>query len=373
MIDLKRNVDNTFKSEPNYKIKKKKLVRLDEKREGIEALIKTTEELINGEEEAFFCIATDEELGHLTDVLRLQFYECSHNLIEIQKQIINYLNQIEYQNKILVKVRQLKYLKDQFELESKTNIREVLASKNPLSFEPSPSYPLRLSADYLRSGDDALESIRKVYLRVRKNGGTAKKIAGNIAGDYLVTQTAEEVFINLEEVKNGFLASGSDLFTFVMAFRSQGRACFRFLDIPYSQDYFISPGGRAFDSWDQIRQALGRKVYYSRKIEKYEEYRDIIFGNNKGLPPEFRKFAITESSQYQNIPRTIQNVFLNSKLEASFIKDTIIMSLSEENASIDLMQYGNHLKNFEEEYKDISKWHEKDKDGNGSCQSSRLN
>lgn len=109
---------------------------------------------------------------------------------------------------------------------------------------------------------------------------------------------------------------------------------------------------------------MGRKVYYSRKIEKYEEYRDIIFGNNKGLPPEFRKFAITESSQYQNIPRTIQNVFLNSKLEASFIKDTIIMSLSEENASIDLMQYGNHLKNFEEEYRDISKWHEKDKDGN---------
>lgn len=38
VIDLKRNVDNTFKSEPNYKIKKQKLVRLDEKREGIEAL-----------------------------------------------------------------------------------------------------------------------------------------------------------------------------------------------------------------------------------------------------------------------------------------------------------------------------------------------
>ena len=90
VIDLKRNVDNTFKSEPNYKIKKQKLVRLDEKREGIEALIRTTEELINGNEEAFFCIATDEELGHITDMLRLQFYECSHNLIEIQKQIISY-------------------------------------------------------------------------------------------------------------------------------------------------------------------------------------------------------------------------------------------------------------------------------------------
>ena len=57
----------------------------------------------------------------------------------------------------------------------------------------------------------------------------------------------------------------------VMAFRSQGRACFRFLDIAYDKDFFISPEGRAFDGWDQIREALGRKVYYSRKIEKYEE------------------------------------------------------------------------------------------------------
>ena len=218
VIDLKRNVDNTFKSEPNYKIKKQKLVRLDEKREGIEALIRTTEELINGNEEAFFCIATDEELGHITDMLRLQFYECSHNLIEIQKQIISYLNQIEYQSRILVKVRQLKYLKDQFELESKTNIREVLAAKDPVCFEPSPTYPLRLSVDYLRSGDDVVESIRKVFVRVKKNGRQAKKIAGNIAGDYLVTQTTEEIFINLEEVKNAFLASGSDLFTFVMTY-----------------------------------------------------------------------------------------------------------------------------------------------------------
>lgn len=219
VIDLKRNVDNTFKSEPNYKIKKMKLVRLDEKRESIEALVRTTEELVNNEEDAFFSIATDEELGRIIDQLKLQFYECSHNLIEIQKQIISYLNQIEYQNKIAVKVRQIKYLKDQFELESKTNIREVLASKHPLCFEPSPFYPLRLSTDYLRSGDEALDSIRKVFIRVRENGGTTKRIAGNIAGDYLVTQTEEEVFINLDEVKNGFLASGDDLFSFVMAYR----------------------------------------------------------------------------------------------------------------------------------------------------------
>ena len=143
-----------------------------------------------------------------------------------------------------------------------------------------------------------------------------------------------------------------------------GTCLFSFPRYCLRQGFLYFSGGRAFDGWDQIREALGRKVYYSRKIEKYEEYRNIIFGNNKGLPPEFRKFAITESSQYQNIPRTIQNVFLNSKLEASFIKDTIIMSLSEENATIDLSQYADHLKGFEEEYKDISLWHAKDRNGN---------
>ena len=40
------------------------------------------------------------------------------------------------------------------------------------------------------------------------------------------------------------------------------------------------------------------------------------------------------------------------------------MSLSEENATIDLSQYADHLKGFEEEYKDISLWHAKDRNGN---------
>ena len=124
----------------------------------------------------------------------------------------------------------------------------------------------------------------------------------------------------------------------------------------YKKEYFISPEGKAYEEWDQIRDALGSFVYKSRRIETYEEYRDIIFGNGRGLPPEFRKFAITESRQYQNIPRTIQNVFLNSKLDAEFIKQTIIMSLNEEDVRIDLGQYAHHLRRFDEEVTDISKW-----------------
>lgn len=69
----------------------------------------------------------------------------------------------------------------------------------------------------------------------------------------------------------------------VLAFRSQGRVCFRFLGTGYKKEYFISPEGKAYEEWDQIRDALGSFVYKSRRVETYEEYRDIIFGNNRGF------------------------------------------------------------------------------------------
>ena len=218
VIDLKRNVDNTFKNEPNYKIKKKKLVRLDEKRRDIELLIKRSEEFLTEEEESFFRSVSDEELHLIVADVRIQLNECFHNLIEIQKLIINYLNKIEYQNKIRVKIRQLKYLKDQFELEERTNICSVLAQKDSVWFEPAPSYPLRLSIEYLRNGDEVLESIRKVIALIGKRAILARNVADTISEDYLKTQISEEMYINLETVKKEFVKTASDLFTFVASY-----------------------------------------------------------------------------------------------------------------------------------------------------------
>ena len=201
VIDLKRNIDSTFKNEPNYQIKKKKLVRLDEKRRDIEALIRVSEELLVTEEDRFFRRVPDDELVLVVANVRIQLNECFHNLIEIQKQIISYLNRIEYQNKIRVKIRQLKYLKDQFELEERTDICRVLMQKDSVWFEPAPAYPLRLSVEYLRNDDEVLESIRKVIATVGKRAILARNVADN-----------------LEEVKKRFMQADGDLFSFVAAY-----------------------------------------------------------------------------------------------------------------------------------------------------------
>jgi hypothetical protein len=54
VVDLNRNIDNTFKNEPNYKVKKTKLEHLDEKRNTIYTLINQTDNLVSGEEEQTF-------------------------------------------------------------------------------------------------------------------------------------------------------------------------------------------------------------------------------------------------------------------------------------------------------------------------------
>ncbi len=147
----------------------------------------------------------------------------------------------------------------------------------------------------------------------------------------------------------------------ILAFKSQGRVCFRFINSEYNLGYFVENG--KVKTWDGIKDSFGKKVSYSRKIDRYEEYRDILYGNNAGIEKEFRKYSLIESRQYQNLPRTIQNVFLNSKLDAEFIKQTIIMSLNEEDVKIELGTYAQHLKDFDTQLADINKWTEKNKSG----------
>lgn len=142
----------------------------------------------------------------------------------------------------------------------------------------------------------------------------------------------------------------------VLNFKSQGRVAFRFINSGYDKNFFIDNEGKAYETFDKIRVALG-VIDATRIVNNYEEYRNILYGNNKGLQSEFRKYALIESKQYQNIPRTIANVFLNAKLDAEFVKETIIKSLNEEEVKIDLSTYSQtHLRDFETNLNDIKKW-----------------
>ena len=76
LVDLKRNIDITFKNEPNYTNKRAKLLNLDNKRKSITKLILQTERLLTEGDVTFFNIATDEELRNVIVQLKIQLGKC---------------------------------------------------------------------------------------------------------------------------------------------------------------------------------------------------------------------------------------------------------------------------------------------------------
>lgn len=216
VMDLKRNVDNTYKNEPNYQIKLAKLKKLDEKRQNIALLITRSEDLIDNQQPTFFRVAMDVQMRTVVSDVKLQLNDAFHNLIEIEKEIIHYLNLIAYQNKIFEKVRKLKYLRDQFLLEANTDVKRVLVDRNPVWMEPMTNYRIKLSINELRNSAEAAILIRKVATQRKDKARGLQNVAEAIPQEYL--SEAGELFdaVNLQEVFNAFSASGTHLFRFVM-------------------------------------------------------------------------------------------------------------------------------------------------------------
>lgn len=216
IIDLKRNIDNTYKNEPTFVVKKKKLVHLDEKRKDIAALINECEKVIDKKQATFFLVAMDVELKDTVTDVKLQLKEVYHNLLELDRQIINYLNLIEYQNRLFEKVQKLKYLRDQMLLETNTDIKAKMDARNPVWMEPRPRYTLKVSLSMLRTTDTGL----KILQDVAKGKSNDRLRKGNLAEpltkEELTEQQKVQQTVDVSEVKTAFMASGDNLFHFVM-------------------------------------------------------------------------------------------------------------------------------------------------------------
>lgn len=213
IIDLKRNVDTAYKQEPNYKIKKSRLANLDEKRKGIKVLIKECEMMMESEG-VFFKMAADPEMQRTTMNVRNDFTEADHNLLEIEHQIIDYINQIEQQSLLFKKIRKLKYLKDQLTWREDTNIVRIIEGKNPLWMEKRPYNRIFLSLDMLRGSEEAYSIIRKIAGRtiVRR---LARTEADPLDETYMHDSIEEVNAVNMTELWNAFKAQGNHLFAFI--------------------------------------------------------------------------------------------------------------------------------------------------------------
>lgn len=214
VIDLKRNIDDTYKQEPNFKIKELRLKDFDEKARLIGELIHQTERVMD-EQTIFFSTAADYGLKQAVSEVREGLRESAHGLIAVTAQIIDYLNRIEYQSRLVKRVRQLKYLRDQFMIEQATNVKELMAQTDVVWMERQPKYITRVSLDFLRNEDIALDILDNIRRRLSKKANISSRLAEKIDANYLEEQTETTRAFNHQELLNGFLAQSSDLFYYV--------------------------------------------------------------------------------------------------------------------------------------------------------------
>ena len=147
----------------------------------------------------------------------------------------------------------------------------------------------------------------------------------------------------------------------ILVCRYQGHASWRFIDAPYRREWLITEDKQVLSDWIKIRERIDKNVVVSARIDTGVMFRDVIFGNTRDH--KYTRYALVQSSHYQNIPRSIQNVFLNTKLDADFVKNTIIQSMTDEDIPIDLQTYRRLVTDFEREYNEIDCWFRQSRDG----------
>ncbi|MDM8269855.1 hypothetical protein QUW50_12535 [Barnesiella viscericola] len=216
VVDLKRNMDNTYKQEPNYVIKKKKLQNLDEKSQSIRTMIRECEKLMDNEH-AFFIMANDPHMAKTCSDVKHDFVEAYHALMEIDRQIISYINQIDQQNRLYKKIRKLKYLQDQLLIKTETNLISVLEERNPLWMESRQYNKIRLSLEMLRENDQVVKLLRRIAERngIRK---TTRTEAEPLTEEDLQDHVQQLKEVDSAEVWNAFLASSYNLFDFILRY-----------------------------------------------------------------------------------------------------------------------------------------------------------
>lgn len=261
VIDLKRNIDTTYKQEPDFKLKKLRLKDFDEKRKQIVALITETDKIIDTQA-VFFKTAMDVDLMTTIADVRAGLRETTHGLIAIGAQIIDYLNRIDYQSRVVRKIRQLKYMRDQQMLTESSDIQALLAKTNDVWMEPRTKYRTFVSLDFLRNDDAAIDILEKVRKRLSKRTLIRSKLAGPIDCHYLHPTNDERRVFNHQEIINGFLAQSVDLFTYVWNYpfrteTTQEERLVLFLQLASQYDR-----DERFEQQDETIMVGGHKVVY---------------------------------------------------------------------------------------------------------------
>lgn len=276
VMKLHKNIDDTYKNQDNYVIKLQELDKYKSKRDDIINLIRESEQIIS-DAQGFFNTIIDAELNSIVLDLRYILVRNRDYLNEIQSQIIDYINRIQYQAAIYKKIQRLKELKDYEELKYKTDFIDVVTGTKALMFQRRSVLKSRISLDFLYS-DRGHEVSKKIATKLDLLRNTSRKPAGRMAEGFDESNLEESTSLNVAGLVEKFMTSDIDLFQFVLTYRFPEKVGELSLEKRISLYVGISID---YDSKLSISGKLGKMDYVNEKKQKLKLGYAIIKPNRK--------------------------------------------------------------------------------------------
>ena len=215
VIDLKRAIDSTYKNERDYAVKRKRLENLDRKRADIALLIKEAEKLFDVRQRVFFGPSMDAHLKETVAYVKDSLTESYHGLLELDRQIIVYLNKIEAQQRLVEKIRRIKYLKDQLVWESGTDVIWALQTHRPVFLEKRPRYNCLPSLEALTNTPDGIAALKEAHAALKNPTAKRKTDPEPLSAEELSRGAVVKDTLNTFKLRSAFLGSSKDLMTFL--------------------------------------------------------------------------------------------------------------------------------------------------------------
>jgi hypothetical protein len=217
IIKLQKNVDDTYKNESNYRIKLQKLDDYRLKRDTIIEFIERTEEVIE-ETRKLFDITNDMELHGIVSQLRQTLIENLDYLIEIQTDITDFINKIQFQLDVYKKAQRLKEVKDQGQLYYRTDFKAIIGKLDPIGFNNIRGPRTKISVEFLYM-DEGHDICRRVAEKYKITRLMARRLAEKLPANF--KDQRAEAFVKLDTLTllNKFLGQKKNLFEFLMDYK----------------------------------------------------------------------------------------------------------------------------------------------------------
>lgn len=160
----------------------------------------------------------DLELYGIVSSLRSTLIENLDYLIEIQTDITDYINKIQFQLDVYKKAQRIKEIKDHGQLHYKTNFKEVVDRLNPLGFNGVKAPRTKIAVDFLQT-DEGYMLCQRIADKYKITRLMMRRLADKLPANFKDHHVEAFVKLDTQTLLEKFIKQGKNLFEFLMDFK----------------------------------------------------------------------------------------------------------------------------------------------------------